>query len=121
MRRRKRPLLLFIFSFLAFAALTYLIINFDPTRKFPIFPAKQDLASPDSLQFSLLPIFFVLVFLSTFSLSAYLLNNSRRGLFIALFIIVYLLLRFYNLAHLFFLILLIALFFVLELLFSNRK
>jgi hypothetical protein len=120
-KRRKRHFWLLVFSFLLLVCLLYLIINFDPTRKFPIFPAKQDLAPRDSLQFSLLPIFFVLVFLSTLTFSAYLLNNSRRGLFIALLITSYLLLRFFHLTHIFFLILLIALFFTLELLFRNRK
>ena len=111
MRRRRRPILLLLFSFLLFACLAYLILNFDPAYKLTIY----------NLQLTILPIFLALVFLSTLSLSSYLLNNSRRGLFISLFITSYLLLRFFHLTHLFFLILLIALFFVLELLFSNRK
>lgn len=120
-RQKKRTFLLLVFSILIFASLLYLIINFDPARKFSIFPAKQDLAPRDNFQFSILPIFFIAVFLSTFTFSAYLLNNSRRGLFFALFIVSYLLLRLFHLTHPFFLILLIALFFTLELLFRNRK
>lgn len=121
MRRRKRPILLLILGFLLFGSLAYIIINFDPMSKFSIFPAKQDLAPRDNFQFPILPIFFIVVFLSTFSLSAFLLNNSRRGLFMALFIVANLLLRLFNITHPFFPILLIALFFVLDLLFSNRK
>src|SRR3989344_182351 len=111
MRRRKRPLLLLIFSLISFASLSYLIMNSDPTQKLNSY----------GLQLTTIPFFFILVFLSTFSLSAYILNNSRRGLLIALAIVFYLLLRFYNLTHFFFLLLLVALFFVLELLFSNHK
>ncbi|OGH19719.1 MAG: hypothetical protein A3D74_03200 [Candidatus Levybacteria bacterium RIFCSPHIGHO2_02_FULL_37_13] len=111
MRQKKRTFLLLIFSIVIIAGLSYLIINFDPTYKLTTY----------GLQFTILPIFFILVFLSTLTFSAYLLNNSRRGLFVALFITSYLLLRLFHLTHLFFLFLLIALFFVLELLFRNRK
>lgn len=110
-RQKKRPFLLLILSFLVFAGLLYLILNFDPTRKFSVL----------SSRFSVLPAFFPLLFLCIFSLTAYILNNSRRGLFAALFVTSYLLLRFFHLTHLFFLLLLIALFFTLELLFLNRK
>jgi len=83
---------------------------------------------PPDIQFSIynkpiyvLYIFFPVLFLFLFSLGSYLFNNKIHGLLLALFVISYLLFRLNNLTHPFFLLLLLALFVVLEFLFSYRK
>jgi len=120
MRRKKRALWLLVLSFSSLATLIYLVVSFSPSKQFTLpLEAASDAAKWG--HFPLLPVFFILLFLFVFSLIAYLLNNARRGLFAAFFITTYLLLRFFHLTHIFFLIILIALFFTLELLFTNRK
>ena len=118
MRRRKRPFWLLIISLLSFAGLIYLILNFAPTHKFTIYSPRFGEAG--NFQLSIVPIFFIIVFLLTFSFAAYILNNSRRALFLALFIVSYLLLRLFNLTQISFLILLLAFFIALEFFFSHK-
>ena len=112
MRRKKRPIWLLVVSLLSLASLIYLILNFPPNWKFEI---------GNYLKFDILYIFFTLLFTFFFPLIAFLLNNKRRGLFFGLFVLTILVLRLNYLLHPFFLILLLAFFITLELLFKRRK
>ena len=120
MRRKRRPVWLLVVSLLSLASLIYLILNFPPSHKFTILDLKIA-SSAYNLQFTILPIFFLLTFAFCFSLFAFLLNNKRRGLFFGLFVLTILVLRLNHLLHPFFLILLLAFFITLELLFKRRK
>lgn len=122
-RHRKRHFWLLIFSFLIFCALVYLVLNFDPTDQFTIhLPSMlRKTLQLDNLPLSIPTIFFLLLFLLSFSLTSYLLNNLRRGIFVGFFTTSYFLLRFFHLTHISLLILLIALFVTLELFFSRRR
>lgn len=71
--------------------------------------------------FPFLYLFFPLFTLFIFSLSSCLLKSYKHGIIIALFFTIYSIFRFNNLTHPFFLILLFALFFTIDLLFSYRK
>src|SRR3989344_4665819 len=111
MRRKKRHFSLLIISLLSFFSLIYLILNFDPTQKYLIL----------NTQYSILIFFFALLFLFSSSITAYILNNLRRGIFFGLFITSYSLLRFFHLTQTSFLLLLIAFFITLEFFFSHRR
>ena len=120
MRRKRRPVWLLVVSLLSLASLIYLILNFPPSHKFTILDLKIA-SSAYNLQFTILPIFFLLTFAFCFSLFAFLLNNKRRGLFFGLFVLTILVLRLNHLLHPFFLILLLAFFITLDLLSNSRK
>lgn len=109
-RNKKRPILLLVFGLLSLASLIYVIFFLNPQTSYQILNTK----------YSILIILFLLLFLSFFSLFSFLFNNKRRGLFVSLLAVLYLLLRYNNLTHPFFLITLIALFIILELLFSRQ-
>jgi len=111
MRKRKKHLWLLILSALSLGALVYLILNVSPTDQFSIF----------NFQFSILIPALTILFILIFSLTTFILNNSRRGLLLGLLIISYLLLRLNGLTSPFFAILLLILFGGIELFFVKRK
>ncbi|MBI2028088.1 MAG: hypothetical protein HYT07_00630 [Candidatus Levybacteria bacterium] len=111
MRRKKRPFWLLVISLLTFTGLFYLILKFDPSQKYLIL----------NNQYPIPLLFFILIFILAFSFSTYLSNNSRRGLFIALFLTSYLLLRFFHLTQTYFIILLIILFLTIEVFFIRQR
>jgi hypothetical protein len=74
---------------------------------------------PPETTFSLFAFFFLL-FVALFLTSALLLANSRRGLMAALFVILVLVFRYYQIGNLVNLILLLAIFVALELFFSKK-
>jgi hypothetical protein len=96
---------------LSLGALTYLIMNFSPS----------DNLSLISNHLSLIPVFLLLIFISTFSVLSFTFNNSRRGFLLGLLVISYLLLRLNSLTSPFFAILLLILFGGIELFFMKRK
>jgi len=104
MHKKKRPFWLLIVFVLSFGALIYLALNYSPSESL-----------------SLIPVFFALLFISTFSLFTFLLNNSRRGFLLGLLVISYLLLRLNGLTSPFFAILLLILFGGIELFFLKRR
>ena len=110
-RTKKRSLLFLVLGFI-FLILLFLLVYYLP----PDFQIKL-------FQFSIpsLYIFFALLFFSLFSLVTYCTNSIKHGLLTGLFVPLYLLFRINNLTHPFFFLLLLALFVVLELLFSYRK
>ena len=111
MKRRQKPIWLLVGGLLSLAIFIYLIIFFYPNFQFSIFNS----------QLVVLPFFFILIFTSLFFLFSFLLSNFRRGIFIGLFVSVYLLLRFLDLTHIFFAIMLLILFITLEMFFSYKK
>lgn len=111
MRRKKRPLWILILTLLSFAGLFYLVISYDPAQKYLIL----------NTQYSILLFFFVLLFLLSSSITAYVFNNLRRGILVGLFTTSYFLLRFLHLTQISFLILLIAFFIALEFFFSHKR
>ena len=68
----------------------------------------------------LLFVFFFLLFTALFLTSALLLANSRRGLIMALFVILVLVFRYYQIGNFINLILLLAIFVALELFFAKK-
>lgn len=105
MRRNKRKklyltLILAILFWLGWLALVFL---YPPLNNFLIFS------------------FFVLLFLALFLTASLIFKNSRRGLFLTLFIISFLLLRLFKLANLLNIIFLAGIFLSLELYFSSPK
>ena len=121
MRRRKKSFWLLVFSLLSLASLIYIIFFLSPSSQLHLPLEALAKWGITNYQLPILPLFFALLFIFLFSLFAYFLSNTRRGLFSALFVTTYLLLRFFHLTHIFFLIILISLFVTFDLLFRNRK
>lgn len=110
MRKNSRDFVALITGLLFLGALIYIVLNFGPDKNIKV------------LNFYLppLPVFFVLFFIGVYELFKFILNQ-RRGLLIAFFATLYLILRLNNLTHPFFAILILALFMTFELLFKERK
>ncbi len=108
---KKRSWKLFVLSILSFSALVYLVIFTAPTASFDVL----------TIPIPVLPFFFSLLFLFLFSLCTFLFNSRMHGVLIALLAIIYLLFRQNDLTHPFFAVLLLALFLVLELMFTYKK
>ncbi|HSX40949.1 MAG TPA: hypothetical protein VLF68_05060 [Candidatus Saccharimonadales bacterium] len=113
MRRKKRSWWFLGIALLSLCGFLYFINAFSPET----LPFKL---SSLNIQLPTLPIFFVLLFLFLFSFFAFVLNNNARGFLIGLFAVIYLLLRFYHFTQIFFLIMLVAIFTTLTLLFAKR-
>jgi len=111
MKRRKKPVWLLVIGSLFLVLLIYILIFFSP---------KSSIVN-GQWSIDVLPFFFILTFSSFFFLFSFFLSNFRRGLFIGLFVSAYFLLRFLNLTHIFFLIMLLIVFITLELFFSYKK
>ncbi|MBI2031498.1 MAG: hypothetical protein HYT08_02675 [Candidatus Levybacteria bacterium] len=111
MRRGKRPFWLLAISLLSLVFLIYLIVSLSPNYQF----------STLNFQLPILPVFLLTVFLSLFFSFSYIFINFRRGFVVGLFTVTYLLLRLFDLTHIFFLIILTILFLTLELFFSYKK
>lgn len=110
MGRRKNLFWLILIDFLSFASLIYLIISFPPNWKFGI----------GNLELEILPLFLISLFLFISSFFGFLFKNLRRGVFLGLFTICSLLLRFFGLTQIFFIILLAILFLILEIVFVKK-
>lgn len=104
---RRQAGILFILLF--FITTCFIIFYFPPTYQISI---KQ-------YNFSVLYLFFASLFFLLFFTGVFVLRSKKHGFFIGLFAISYLLLRINNLTHPLFLFLLIALFLVMEFLFTR--
>ena len=120
MRRRKKSFWLLVFCLLSLASLAYIIFFLSPSSQLHLPLEALEKWGITNYQLPILPLFFALLFSFLFFIF-YFLFNIRRGLFSALFVTTYLLLRFFHLTHIFFLIILISLFVTFDLLFRNRK
>jgi hypothetical protein len=123
MRSRKRPLLLLFISIFSFVALGCLIYFSSPATAIML-PHTISMLPETVVSFIQIPpliLFFLLLTVFLFSAGSYIFKSKKHGILIAIFVITYLLFRLNNLTHPFFLILLLALFFTLEMLVSNRN
>lgn len=121
MRRKKRPLWLLVLSILSLGGFIYLIFFTDPSDKISLseFFGQTPISSP--LNLSTLILFFTVLFIFIFSFITYLLRSIRRGILSGIFVVSYLILRLNHLDQLFFLLVLLALFVTLELVFTRQK
>ena len=122
MRHQKRPLSLLIIGIISLVTLAYLIYFFPPNSNltFPKIITTLPISLENYLQIPPLILFFLLTAIFFFSIGSYIFKSKAHGILIAGLVIVYLLFRLYHLTHPFFLILLLALFLVLELFVSSR-
>jgi hypothetical protein len=102
---------LLLISVIILSALVTIISFFPPNAEFSILNYKT----------SIFPVFFFFLFAFLFAFGTFLFKNIIHGILIATFTTMYLLFRLNNLVHPFFFLLLLALFIVLEFLFSYRK
>jgi hypothetical protein len=109
--RRKRKIIPLLISFVFLAITIYVIVSYSPAYSLTILNQKL----------SILYIFFTSLFLFITYFFACILRNLRRGLFIAVFVISFLLLNYFKLGQPIFIILLLAIFVAIELLFTRRK
>lgn len=107
----RRPLKFLFLGLVALSGLVLLVIMFPPTVSLTVGP----------LQLSITLLFFALVGSTVFGLTTFVTNRKKHGLLLSLFIMSYLWLRLNSLFHPLFLILLIALFLTLELLFTAKE
>ncbi|MBA3723552.1 MAG: hypothetical protein H0W89_01510 [Candidatus Levybacteria bacterium] len=111
MRGFKKKLLFLLLSIVSGLLLGGLVYFYPPDAVF----------SFSFIQISYLSIFFFLLALWLFATGTFVFKSKFHGLFITLFVVIYLIFRLNNLTHPFFLILLSALFLTLELFISHRK
>lgn len=122
MRHRKRPLSLLFISIISLITLGCLVYFFSPNTNltFPQTEITLPFSIDKYIQLPPLPIFFILIAIFLFSTGAFLLKSKAHGVLIAGLVLTYLLFRLSHLTHPFFLILLLALFFSLEMFVSSR-
>src|SRR5947207_10579965 len=111
MRKRRPRWIALVLSLLFFVALILLILLIPPTFQLTVF----------TLRFSILTIFFALLFFFCFFTGTFFFRSKVKGILIGLFIVSFLLFRLSNLTHPFFFILLASLFLTLVLLFTYRN
>jgi hypothetical protein len=107
----KRSIMFLLVGILLGIATVLSVLLIPPTMTFTV--AAQ--------QLSVVPLFLCLLFFFLFFLSTYIINSKIHGVLIAAFVVCYLLFRLNNLTHPLFLLLLTAIFIVLELFFSFKK
>src|SRR5690349_13503712 len=95
-KRRTKSLIFLLLCLTSFILLITLLYFFPPEFKFQI----------STFTFQPIYIFFPLLFIFIFSLITYLFKSKTHGILIASFFMTYLLFRFNNLTHPFFLVLL---------------
>lgn len=110
MRKRKRPFLFLLVSFLSFMLGGYIVYYLQPNASITFFLIKLPV----------LPVFFFLLFAFLFSFTAYMLRSKLQGILVASFACIYLLIRMFGFTALFFQILLLALFIATELFFLQN-
>ncbi|MBI2025780.1 MAG: hypothetical protein HYT06_00185 [Candidatus Levybacteria bacterium] len=110
MRRRKKLLILPVFSVISLVSLSYLIFSFPPNALISFYDFK----------ITAIPIAFLLLFIFLWSLVWFISANKIQGLIFAIFPIIYLILRLNHLNQMFFLVLLFILFAATELFFFRK-
>ena len=109
--RKKRKMLPYLVSFIALAAvLIFLVIFWSPEQSFLIL----------DISISTKWVFFLLVFASLSCLSTFIFSNVTRGLLVGVFVASVLLLRFFGFTNIFYPVLLILLFVLIDRLISMR-
>jgi len=110
MEEPKRPLIFLILAWFAIGFIVYLISNKSPNDSFSIFhiPVGATIA------------FFFTLFVGSYFLLSFILNNTKRAFIYSLGVTLLLILRVYKLTTPVYLILLLLLLLCLEFLFTNR-
>ncbi|MEK7559457.1 MAG: hypothetical protein AAB521_04065 [Patescibacteria group bacterium] len=111
MRKIKNFLPALFLSLLSLGILIYLVFNQTPNSEFTF----------GGIHLGMSYIFLALLFVFIFGISSFVLKNFRRGAFIGAFVALYLVLRILNLTHVFFFLILLALFISLDLFFVYNK
>lgn len=93
------------------ASFILLIFYFSPTWYFPLL----------TIRITGIIFFFILLFLTLFSLVAFIFKSKIHGVLVGTFVIIYLIFRLNHLTSPFFVIMLLALFVTLELFASNKR
>lgn len=111
MQKRKKLIPHLVISILALAGAILLIITFNPARAIDISVATLSPIIP----------FFLCIFLAIAGIFAFALATLRRGIFIALFAVLFLLLQLMRYNNLFYTAILVVIFILLEFLFWKKK
>ncbi|MGB9706597.1 MAG: hypothetical protein ACPLXP_00780 [Microgenomates group bacterium] len=101
--KRKNFLPTLVLAILFWVAWSWFVFSYPPANNFLLFT------------------FYFLLFLATFLTAALIFANSRRGFFLAAFLILFLLFRYYQIANLLNLFLLAGIFISLEVYFSSKN
>ncbi len=117
MKRNKRSVSVLLSALVFAIALCYLIFQFSPSSKFVI-PSFIFLGNG---KLSVEYLFYLFFFLFTLCLVWFLSKSRFQGILVGFITVSYLLLRALGFRNIFFLLLLLALFVTLELLFKNSK
>lgn len=121
MRHRKRPLSLLFISIISCITLCCMIYFFSPNTNLTFPQTGVTIPSLDKyIQIPPLFLFFTLITIFLYSTGTFLLKSKAHGILIAGLVVTFLLFRLSHLTHPFFLILLLALFFSLEMFVSSR-
>jgi hypothetical protein len=100
-----------IYSLSSFVAVIVLIVYLSPSYEMSFMGFRLSIIVP----------FFIVIFLLIYCLGRLIIKSKKHALIIALFVVSYLLFRLNGLTHPLFLILLLALFLVVEFLFSQHE
>lgn len=108
--RKKRPIALLLLSVLTLFVLLFVIFFIPPSNSVQVF----------GIFIPILLFFFPLLFIFLFSLLSFLYRKKTHGVLGGCFLVLYLLLRLGGFTHPLFLLILLALFLILELLFAKK-
>ncbi len=111
MKKRKKLIPHLIIAVLALIGIALLVITFSPARQIDLSFTKLSPVIP----------FFLCVFLAIAGISGFILAHLRRGIFVALFIVGFLLLQMMRYNNIFYTVILIVIFVLLEFLFWKKK
>jgi hypothetical protein len=122
MRHQKRPISLLIIGIVSLLTLGSLIYFFPPNTNlsFPQTLTNFPLSLDKYVQIPPVILFFILTAIFFFSMGTYSMKSKAHGVLIAGLVVTYFIFRLTHLTHPFFLILLLALFFSLEMFVSSR-
>ncbi|HEV2339737.1 MAG TPA: hypothetical protein VGT05_03130 [Patescibacteria group bacterium] len=111
MRVKKRPFHFFLLAVLLGGLSLYAIISYPPTFSLPL----------NSYRIPLFPFVVTGVLVTIFFFTSYLFRTMLQGFLVTLFVISYLSLRYFGLKHIFFLLMLLAIFISLEVFFFKKN
>lgn len=111
MQKRKKLIPHLIIAILALLGVTLLVITFSPARQIDLSFTKLSPVIP----------FFLCVFLSIAGILGFILNNLRHGILAALFAVAFLLLQMMRYNNIFYTVILIIIFVLLEFLFWKEN
>lgn len=111
MRKRKRYVPYILISLLSIVGFLLFVNTFSPTQNLDILFIKIPTIIP----------FFSLILLTFTGIFSFMFANSRRGLFVAFLIVSFLILQFLHINNIFYTMILISIFLLLEYVFWNKR